>query len=246
MTKLEAKQFKRRKERADNKIDILGVGVSSTSLSSVLANLKSQISNPNKTRPFMVVTVNPEFVMQAQKDEEFRKILNGADLAIADGVGLRLAGIKNIVPGRQLVSRLINSNYRVFYLGGRGGVAEEMVRKYGGQYDDGHLDVRSQILDLRENARIIKKINDYKPDILLVTYGAPWQEKWLNANRQLLNAKVMMGVGGAFDYLVGRAKLPPVWVEKIGLEWLWRLIYEPWRWRRQLNLVRFCGKLIFS
>lgn len=114
-----------------------------------------------------------------------------------------------------------------------------MAEKYGGQYDDGHLDIRSQILDVRENARIIKKINNYKPDILLVAYGAPWQEKWLWNNRSMLNAKILMGVGGAFDYLTGKSMLPPIWVEQAGLEWLWRLVNEPWRWRRQINLVKF-------
>ena len=190
----------------------------------------------------LIVTVNSEFVMLAQEDAEFKKILNGADLAIADGTGLKLAGVKNVVPGRMVVEALIRKGYRMFYLGGRGGVARAMSQKYGGAYDNGEVDIKNP----QRNDEIVAKINKFKPDILLVAYGAPWQEKWLFANRSSLMVKVGMGVGGAFDYLTGRATLPPEWINKIGLEWLWRLVREPWRWKRQLNLIRFVVAVIKS
>ena len=90
------------------------------------------------------------------------------------------------------------------------------------------------------------KVNKYKPDILLVAYGAPWQEKWLWTNRHRLKAKVGIGVGGAFDYLTGHAAVPSEWINKLGLEWLWRLVHEPWRWRRQLSLIRFGWKVLID
>lgn len=106
-------------------------------------------------------------------------------------------------------------------------------------FDSGHGDIKSQMNDQMLNEQIIKKINKCRPDVLLVAYGAPWQEKWLWRNRDVLKVKIAIGVGGAFDYLTGVKKLPPKFVERCGLEWLWRLIREPWRWKRQLALVRF-------
>ena len=219
-------------KQSHNKVKVLGVGVASTELVEVLTKVDEFVRKNHKLK--LIVTVNPEFVMLAQEDEEFKKILNGADLAIADGVGLKLAGVRNIVPGRRIGEALLQKGYKVFYLGSR--VASEMAKKYGGAYDDGEKSIRA---GERESKRIVAKINKYKPDILLVAYGAPWQEKWLWANRSKIKAKVGMGVGGAFDYLTGRVKLPPEWINKIGLEWLWRLVHERWRWRRQLRLLRF-------
>lgn len=231
-------------------IDILGINVSSNQISQVLTLLENKMNKELYDRPFFVVTVNPEFIMLAQEDQEFKWILNSADLAIPDGVGLRLAGIKKIIPGRVLVEKLLKMNLRTFYLGGRNGVSEAMAKKYGGEYDSGAIDIKSQIsnpkIQTNSNDQILKKINEYRPDLLLVAYGAPWQEKWLFANRSSLRAKVVMGVGGTFDYLTGRTKLPPEWISKVGLEWLWRLIHEPWRWKRQVNLVRFGWKILMS
>ena len=225
-------------KRHDDRVNVLGVGVSSTSMSGVLEKIDDFLRKSDKMK--LIVTVNSEFVMLAQDDPEFKKILNAADLAIADGIGLKLAGVKEVVPGRGVVEQLLQKRYRVFYLGSR--VADEMTNKFGGQYDDGEVDIKNP----RRNDEIIAKINKFRPDILLVAYGAPWQEKWLFANRDSLRVKVGMGVGGAFDYLTGRVKLPPEWINKIGLEWLWRLVHEPWRWRRQLNLARFVLLQIFS
>lgn len=221
-------------KKRDNRINVLGVGVDSTEFVEVLTKIDKGV--------LFIVTVNPEFVMLAQDDSEFKNILNNADLAIPDGVGLKLAGVKNILPGRKLVAELLKKPYKFFFLGGKNGVAQEMAEKFGGEFDSGETDIKHPT----RNAEIITKINKYKPDILLVAYGAPYQEKWLNANSQLLNARVRIGVGGAFDYLTGRSIVPPEWVSRIGLEWLWRLYHEPWRWRRQLNLVKFVLLQTFS
>ena len=197
--------------RANNKASILGIDVTSTDLNEVLKIISKRCLVTGKRRPFLVVTVNQEFVMLAQHDQEFKKILNSADLAIPDGAGLRIArpGLA-IVPGRKLVESLIQKRYRMFYLGGKDEVARTMASKYGGQYDSGEVDIKNPI----RNSRIIAKINKYGPDILLVAYGAPWQEKWLFANLSSLNSKVVMGVGGTFDYLSGRIKRAPLFLSR--------------------------------
>ncbi len=231
-------------QEADNKAFIMGVGVASTSLQVVLSRIDEICKNSHNSLvdgPYFIVTVNPEFIMEARSDSAFKKILNSADLAIPDGVGLRLAKPDlTIIPGRKIVQALVESKkYKIFYLGAGDGVAKAMATKYGGQGDAGHEDIKSQISNLKVNEKIIKIINSFNPDILLVAYGAPWQEKWIWANKGQLNAKVVMGVGGSFDYLTGVAALPPVWMEKTGLEWLWRLIRQPGRWKRQLSWVKF-------
>ncbi len=225
-------------KQGDDMVNVLGVGVSSTSTSSVLEKIDDFLLKKGKMK--LIVTVNPEFVMLAQDDSEFKKILNSADLAIADGVGLKLAGVKETAPGRVVVGQLLQKRYKVFYLGSL--VAAEMAKKFGGQYDDGEIDIKNP----QRNYEIVAKVNKYKPDILLVAYGAPWQEKWLWTNRHRLKAKVGIGVGGAFDYLTGHAAVPSEWINKLGLEWLWRLVHEPWRWRRQLSLIRFGWKVLID
>lgn len=223
-----------------NQANILGVKVDSSRMDGVIMEINSKIQDTRHkgliNRPFFVVTVNPEFVMAARKDLEFKEILNSADLSIADGGGLRLVNPElDVIPGRKVVEQLLGS-CKTFYLGGRDGVAREMAEKFGGEWDEGEKSIRVGEL---ESLRILSKINKYKPDLLLVAYGAPWQEKWIYHNLDKLQAKVVMGVGGTFDYLTGRSKLPPKWMEKLGMEWLWRLIREPSRWRRQVKLVEY-------
>lgn len=237
-----------RVEKGDDRRQILGVRVSSTDMRQVLKKIAEFVHSSHNSAAKIVVTLNPEFVMLAQKDPEFKEILNSADLSFADGHGLRLAEADlAIVPGRKVVQQLVTSGkYRIFYLGGRQGVAQAMAEKYGGMGDSGHENVRADLGKAEVNSRIIGRINAYKPDIVLVGYGGPWEEKWIWANREKVRSKVMMGVGGSFDFLTGRAALPPIWMENMGLEWLWRLIREPWRWKRQIALVQFAIRILLT
>jgi N-acetylglucosaminyldiphosphoundecaprenol N-acetyl-beta-D-mannosaminyltransferase len=198
-------------------------------------------------------------VMLAQKDEQFRQVLNGADLAIADGAGLRLADwrLKRLT-GIDLMLKLCQlaaeKGWRVFLLGARDRVAEKAARQLRrrlGQQDSGFkILAASGPADIErasqaEQKRLIAKINRFRPDLLLVAFGHGKQEKWIVNNLPRLSVKVAMGVGGAFDYIVRPWKRAPRLMQKLGLEWLWRLILEPWRIKRQLALVRF-GWLIFT
>jgi len=233
--------------KAGDIVQILGVDVSGSNHNRVLTLLKEKMGEKSFGKPFFVITANPEIIMMAQDDLEYRKILNLADLVIADGAGLRLAGAKYIIPGRKLARELIK-NGKVFYLGGKNGAAQEMANRYGGMFNEGADDIKLEILNSKSetNSKILNQINKFKPDLLLVAYGAPWQEKWIATNLDKIKAKVVMGVGGTFNYLTGRAPEPPEWVSKMGCEWLWRLVHEPKRWKRQLKLVRFVGKVLSS
>ena len=91
----------------------------------------------------------------------------------------------------------------------------------------------------KDEDMIVAKIQMAKPDIVFVAYGAPRQDKWIARNMHRLSVAVLIGVGGAFDFLVGKSRRAPCWVQRIGLEWAYRLAREPWRWRRQLVLPQF-------
>lgn len=225
---------------------VLGVKITSTDMEEVLLEIQWRLmpkwpSRP-KERPFWIVTANPEIVLAASEDAAYKNVINSADLVVADGVGLRLAAAKlKIVRGRELVEKLLGQGYKVFFLGGQGGVAQKMVDKYGGEASEGSQDIKSEILNpnsqINTNDQILNRINKYKPDILLVAYGAPWQEKWIEQNLDKLDVKVVMGVGGTFDYLTDKTVLPPKWMAAIGMEWLWRALHDPKHWKRVWRAV---------
>ena len=190
-------------------------------------DLISQWIKENKKK--YIVTLNPEFVMLAQKDQEFKKILNQADLAIADGIGLRLADrrLKRLT-GVDLMLSLIKKGYKTLLIGARPGIAQAAAKKLG-------------VFGLTELNT--KKINEIQPDLLFVALGMSKQEKWIVKNLPKLNVKVVMGVGGALDQIAKPWLKAPKILQVIGLEWLYRLILQPWRIKRQWQLVRFLAKI---
>jgi N-acetylglucosaminyldiphosphoundecaprenol N-acetyl-beta-D-mannosaminyltransferase len=230
-------------------LKILGVKVSGTSKQEVLRFIVSSLARKSK---FFVTTPNPEIVVAAQKDHELRAALNSADVAIPDGVGLRLAGIKEVITGRELFEALLSmanrKQLKVYLLGATPEVNKAAVNKIEnlcpkiGIRGSGDIQVNEKgyFVDDKNRKRyidIIKNINRLKPDILFVAFGAPKQEKWVYHNLEKLNVGGAVVVGGALDYLVGKTVLPPAWAAKAGLEWLWRGIFEPWRAKRIFNAV---------
>lgn len=204
---------------------VLGVEIASIEMNEVLEKIEKQPQG----KPFWIVTANPEILLLAQEDPSYKEILKQADLVIADGVGLKLVHpeLKRL-RGRELVVGMIEKGLKIFYLGGQDGVAQMMADKFGGQADSGEIDINNP----QRNEEILRKINNYKPDLLLVAYGAPAQERWIYNNRSQIDSKAIMGVGGTFDYLTGKRPLPPRLIANFGLEWLWRLATQPWRWKR--------------
>jgi len=193
-----------------------------------------------------VATVNPEFVVEAQKNNEFKKILNEADLATCDGMGLVYAGLflygKKLtrVTGVDLVKELLesktkNQEPRIFLLGGDMNGAKKVAEKYPsnvvGFMRGGQLDVDNYLLD--DNNKVIEKINQSGSNILLVGLGQVKQEMWISKNlNKLQNVKVAIGVGGTFDYLSGNVKRANKIFRGVGLEWFVRLVTQPKRFSR--------------
>jgi N-acetylglucosaminyldiphosphoundecaprenol N-acetyl-beta-D-mannosaminyltransferase len=200
--------------------------------------------------PHQVVTVNPEFIVAAQYDHDFCGIINASSLALPDGVGLLRAArflgrpLQERVTGTDTVQRLAalaaQKGYSLFLLGAAPGVAVATAARLCETYPGLRIvGTHAGSPALEEEDEIVKMIQKAKPDILLVAYGAPQQDKWIARNLQRLEVPVAMGVGGAFDFISGRTKRAPRWVQRLGLEWLHRLLREPWRWRRMLALPRF-------
>lgn len=201
-------------------------------------------------KPRQVVTVNPEFVMAAQRDAAFRDVLLRADLSLPDGVGLLLGArilgtpLKERVTGVDTVTRVAalaaERGYRLYLLGAAPGVAEEAAQRLA-QANPG-LAIAGTYAGSpapEEEDAIVARITAAAPDVLFVAYGAPKQDLWIARNLERLGVPLAMGIGGAFDFIAGRAKRAPLWMQRMGLEWLHRLIHQPWRWRRMLALPRF-------
>ena len=228
-------------------LSILGVRVDDVTMDETLALFTSWIQEGT---PHQVVTVNPEFVMAAQQDTLFRVTLDEADLAVPDGAGLLWASrvlqkpLRERVAGSDVVPRLAElsarDGYRLYLLGAAPGVAERTASVLASQHP-GVVIVGTYAGSPapEEEDAIVARVRAASPDILLVAYGAPKQDLWIRRNLSRLATPVCMGVGGAFDFVAGVTRRAPMWMRRAGLEWLHRLIHEPWRWRRMLALPRF-------
>ncbi len=220
---------------------ILGLKVHALSNAQTLTLIEDFIATG---QPHQLCTVNPEFVVEAQKDVAFREIINRAALAMPDGIGLIKAAqflnttpLPERVPGSDLVVRLAelshHKGYKIYFLGAQEGVAQQAIERLKRDYPD--LNVAGYFAGSpagEHNEAILQRILPTKPDILLVAYGAPKQDKWIARNIDRLQIPICIGVGGSFDFLAGTAKRAPVWMQGINLEWFHRLVMEPWRWQR--------------
>ena len=239
-----------RKPSSMHSVDIFGVRVDDVTYPEALAVLRQAIQD---RVPHVVTTPNPEFVMLARRDPAFRAVLQRAALNIPDGIGLVLAArlwgdrLRQHVQGTDLVLLLAAESaaagYRWFLLGGWGDVAQRAARalqqRFPGLEVAGAAPGSPAAADDPRTRALIRAAG--RVDVLLVAYGAPNQEHWLDRNLATLGIPVGIGVGGVFNYLAGDAPRAPLWVRRVHFEWLHRFVTQPWRWRRQLALPRFAA-----
>lgn len=228
-------------------VRILGVRVDAITFDGMLDRIAEWIKQGG---PHQICTVNPEFVMESRRNPVFAQVLEAADLCIADGVGLLWAARRQ---GKALPERVTGSDgvpliaqraaregWRLYLLGAGPGIADaaglELQRRFPGLKVVGSYAGSPADADA---PAIIARIRAARPDILFVAYGAPRQDLWIAKHQQELQVPAMMGVGGSLDFVVGAQKRAPAWVRRVNLEWLYRLITQPWRWRRQLALPKF-------
>lgn len=230
-----------------NTVDILGVPVDYVDMDGAVEKVKKFL---NEEAVHSIYTPNAEIIMAAQRDPELKDILSRADLLVADGAGVVLASnllgcdLPGKVSGIDLVKRIFsmhtNKKTRFFLFGGKPGTAEaageNLLKLYPGIEITG---CRSGYFSENDQKSIINQINSSNSDILLAALGAPKQEKWIHENKEKLNVRICIGVGGTLDVFAGKAKLAPEFFRRNGLEWLYRLYKEPWRYKRMLDLPRF-------
>jgi N-acetylglucosaminyldiphosphoundecaprenol N-acetyl-beta-D-mannosaminyltransferase len=194
-------------------------------------------------RPFQVSTINLDFVVRAPRDPDIRRIFQRSDLNLADGAPVvwlaRLLGAEMParVAGADLVPALMSdpalSGSRVFLLGGEDGVANLAAKRflelYPGIEIAGTYEPRRASVEDMDNAEILRRIEAAKPDVLLVAFGNPKQERWIDVHRDRLPVSVAIGVGCVFDLVAGKTSRAPRWMQDAGLEWLYRLSREPRR-----------------
>lgn len=230
----------------------LGVNVCNVDNKTVIDEIDRIIE---KRDPSFVVAINPEKIMKALNDQELMELLNSAAIQIPDGVGVLIASklkggkIKKRVTGIDLMHGICKEaaikGYRVYLLGAKPGVAEQaggiLQKTYSGLNIVGIQDGYFEDIKL-----VLEDIKEKTPDILFVAMGSPKQEYWIRDNMENLRVPLFMGVGGSFDVTCGNIKRAPKWMCKMGLEWLYRLIKEPWRIARMMVLPKFLIRVIFK
>jgi N-acetylglucosaminyldiphosphoundecaprenol N-acetyl-beta-D-mannosaminyltransferase len=198
--------------------------------------------------PRLLVTLNPEIVIQALTDAALARALHAADLTVADGIGIvwaaRRAGLElpGRVPGVDLTMRLLElggSGLRVFLLGGKPGVAERAALAASERWGTVIAGTRHGYFDkTADAAEITRQVRDSGAQLLLAGLGEG-QELFLHQQREAWGCQVMIGVGGTLDVLAGEARRTPSWTQKLGVEWLWRVGLDPARWHRFPRLLQF-------
>ncbi|MDO8620873.1 MAG: WecB/TagA/CpsF family glycosyltransferase [Candidatus Levybacteria bacterium] len=254
-----------------SKKNILNVGITDASKEEILEYIIKGLAQNGKK--YFVVTPNPEILVMADKNIDYQKVLNKAEIALADGIGVIIVGqvlgkpLKERVTGVDLLESLCllvaEKPITVGFLGGKPGVAEKtaecLLSRYpnlkigfvGQEWDNAGFVLADERRKARNNTQkgaernnsalfsVFDQRGSAMIDILFVAFGAPKQELWMNENLAKIPVKVAVGVGGSFDYISGEVPRPPKWISKIGLEWFFRLITQPWRWKRQLTLLEF-------
>ncbi|UII57997.1 WecB/TagA/CpsF family glycosyltransferase [Cytobacillus spongiae] len=235
-----------------NKEQYLGVKVSPLNYEEIIDDIKSRMQAGEQST---IIAVNPEKVMTASQNAELLDLINNSTYQIPDGVGILLASklkggnIRSRVTGVDMMERLIRfaseEGRKVFLYGAKEEVVTEAKRKLEetypslmiSGYENGYV---------KDHDALVEKINASEAELLFVAMGSPRQELWIREHMPKLNVKVFQGVGGSFDVFSGRVKRAPAFFQKLGLEWLYRLIKDPKRLKRQMNLPRFLLKVLFS
>lgn len=238
--------------RGPPSLRILGSRIDPVSFKSALDQIQSFLDAPGVHH---VITGNTLMVLAAEKDRALRDILERAALVLPESWGIRWAGrvhghaLGEFTPGIDFMLALCRlaeeSGHSIYLLGSAPGVAETagqaLKRKFPSLkiVGTGHGYFKPP-----EEPGVIRRIRQAKPALLFVGMGMPAQEKWIAARLEELSVPVVMGVGGSFDVLSGRLKRAPAWIRRLGIEWSWRLLQEPWRWRRILQLPVFAWKVL--
>jgi 1,2-diacylglycerol 3-beta-glucosyltransferase len=222
------------------RFDLAGVPIDPVAMSEAISRVRAAIGGPTL---FQVSTINLDFMVRAQSDPQIRRIFQFSDLNVADGAPVvwlgRLLGtrVPERVAGADLVPALMGvaaeMGARVFLLGGEGGVAEEAAARLIAQHPTlviaGTYEPPRSSIEEMNHVEALARIDEARPDILLVALGHPKQERWIEMHREHLPVSVAIGVGCVLDLIAGRSRRAPQLMQRVGLEWAYRLVQEPRR-----------------
>ena len=227
------------------RVDVLGVSFDNVTMDEAVDKAMAFLE---EDRPHLAATPNPEIVQRAGRDPEYAEVLRQADLVIPDGIGVvyaaRILGrpLKGRIPGIDLASalmeRMARTGKRLFLLGAKPGVAEQAAVKLQAEHP-GLVVCGSHDGYFQEDGPVVEAIRTARADVVFVCLGFPRQEKWAAAHGQAAGARLYIGLGGALDVFAGKVERAPEQFQRLGLEWLYRLMKEPSRIGRMAKLPLF-------
>lgn len=228
-------------------VSLFGVRVHAVSMDEAIQHILRFV---REGTPRQVVTADSSMVVMAQHDDRLRHIINQADLVTPDSIGIlwacRRRGIRmpERVSGVDIVLRLAQmsaqTGLRLYFLGAQPGVAEEAAQRLQEKYPGVHIvGCHHGYFSPEQEGAVVEHIRESAPDVLCVAMGIPKQEKWIDCYRDMLRVPVSIGVGGTFDVLSGRVRRAPLWMQRMGMEWLWRVGHNPRKISKVMLLPRF-------
>lgn len=239
-----------------DRITILGIPIDRVTREEAGKRTEELIKKSNKTCQ-MIFAPNVEFIMYAQKDEEFFQLLQESELSTPDSIGIILGAklqgksFKERIPGQAYFRKVIElsneKGYSIYLLGGEPGIADKAKQNLEKQFQNVNIiGTHHGYFDENEEKEIIEEINQLEPNVLFVALGAPRQEKWIKQHQKELKVDVAAGQGGTYDYEAGKIKRAPKWIQKIGMEWFWRLCIQPSRIKRMLVIPIYLSRVFFA
>lgn len=234
-------------------VPVLGVAVSRVNMRSAVERIGGWIE---KRQASYVCVTGTHGVVECQRDPDLKRIHNDAGMVTPDGMPLvwlsHLAGYKEVerVCGRDLLQAVCGAGlakgYRHYFYGGAEGVAERMVRHLRRQFPGlvvaGVCSPPFGVVSKERQQGLVEQINEARPDVVWVGLGAPKQERWMAQHRAQLSAPALIGVGAVFDFLAGDKPIAPLWLQRVGMEWMFRLAMEPRRlWKRYAVTIPLFG-----
>lgn len=243
-------------------IEIFGTLVHNTTLDEATKTIESYLKGE---KLHTIYTPNTEIIMAAKDDENLKKLLNKGDLVTPDGIGLvygariKKRPLQERVTGFDMSIKMLEiankNNYSLYLLGGKEGIARDAAENIKKDYPNIRIagyhhgyfkGSHTGNINSEEEIKIINEINSNNADIIFVGLGFPKQEIWIDLNKDKIKSKVIIGNGGVMDILSGNAKRAPDIYQNLGLEWLYRLVKNPSRIKRQLVIPKFMFMVIFG
>lgn len=231
----------------ETRLQILGVGIDPINSAQALDRVGAFIEEGT---PHQIVTANAEIIYQASHNEKMKQIINQAQMVTADGSGVVWASkelgkpLSQRVTGIDLVNSICRASaekgWKLYILGSAPGVADTAAENIKKSFPGCNIiGTHHGYFDAGEEEDILAELRELKPDVLFVALGAPKQEYWIADHVPGLGIPVAMGIGGSMDVLSGNVKRAPKWMQKMSLEWLYRVLIQPTRFKRILALPKF-------